>query len=209
MFDLCATLRYTQFIIFEFVRRPQKQPEVFRHFLLHRYSEIKINAFADQRLIELTAQFIATDIRIYHQGVFIIPVNGSSEHGKILFHKKIIRTGSEIPDVTAEACGLKRTKVSELIRITTAYPIAIKFNVKRCFERNAKATPFEAKLSRIGVHKEPSWRSRRAVGHGVEPVGVPDRGVCRTEDHWLLSGLLINTKSGQVMTQKVPSNARA
>lgn len=75
MLDVHVTFFHGKRVAFYFVRWPDKQLEIFRHFTLDCSTNIYKNSFRNNVLIELPAKTVATYIYIYRKQVIIVPIN--------------------------------------------------------------------------------------------------------------------------------------
>src|SRR5687767_10262745 len=66
MRDALARLSEIEFIIFDFIRRPDEQFKIFRHLTLNRDSQVYIHAFLYGAGVEILSKFVSADICVYH-----------------------------------------------------------------------------------------------------------------------------------------------
>lgn len=108
MGDTLAGLGQPQLVALDFIRRPYKYSEVFRHFSFYRYPKIEVYSFFDCTFIKVASKAVSTNIGIHHEEIFIIPIDGPSYHTEVFLKIKAGKIRRETANLITIMGGAKR-----------------------------------------------------------------------------------------------------
>src|SRR5690606_34327973 len=89
----------------------------------------------------------------------------------------------ETPDVITKGRGFEIADLHEVNRVTSAYPVFVKFKMQGKLQRDTPRVTSESQAGRIRVHKKClSCHRVRGRRRAVEPVVIPRPGLGAAKD---------------------------
>jgi hypothetical protein len=152
MRNALTRLRNTQFVTFYLQGGPNKYAKILRHLTFNRYTKIQEYTSLNQTLIEILSQAVAPYVRVYHKQVFVVTIDRSANHAKVLLQEKTPEFSGEIINPVTELYRLEITHIYIFIGVSSANPVLIKFNMERSLYWDIKGFAFEPDCGSISVY---------------------------------------------------------